>query len=142
MRTWGFRTIAGEYVGGGLFTKVRLDADESIIETVVATRAGPWWFDRHGYLVLTERRLVHTPYRWPATFTGNKPTSIPYADISKCTAERRNEPDKPASFLIDALVIQAGNRSEVFWPAAQADRLDETIERLPNKSRRECDLEV
>jgi hypothetical protein len=127
---WGFKAVAGRYVGGGLFTKVKLDADEKIDEYLPATHAGASWFDEAGYLSVTDRRLIHTPYRWPITILGSRPTIVRYEDIARSTAERRPEPDKPASFVASALIVEVvGGKRHVFWPAADAESLAETIER-------------
>jgi len=128
---WGYRATAGDSVGGGLFTSVRLASDEQVVLVCVATHSERGWFDRRGYLVLTDRRLVHTSYRWPASILASKPTITTCDMIASVRTERRREPDRPESFLIDALIVATNaGREEIFWPAGDAHAIANEIDRL------------
>ena len=126
---WGFKIIQGRSVGGGLFTQIALEDTENTIESVLATRQGPGWFDTHGYLTLTDCRLIFSPYRWPLL---GRPLSLGYGDIAGVEAVRRRNPGNLTSFVADALLVRRRDEGgETFWAAMPAEQLVSLIrERL------------
>ena len=125
---WGFAAISGRSAGGGLFTKVTLDANETIDDTVPATFRGGSWIDQHGYLTLTTRRFIYTPNRWPLSLLASRPTVFDYGAIKAARTQLRREPDKPDSFLVPALIIElVQGKEKCFWPAADPESLADAI---------------
>jgi hypothetical protein len=101
---------------------VRLAEGEEVLLSVVATHAGPGWFDRQGTLAVTTKRLIHVPLRWPLTPIGSRPFVVSLSDVRGCQTKRKPEPDKPSSFVVKAVVVETnGGRRETFWPASEPD---------------------
>lgn len=62
---WQFRAESGVAVGGGAFASVMLDPSEEVISTAAGSSRWGWRPLTYGYLTLTDRRLIYTPFRWP-----------------------------------------------------------------------------
>jgi len=123
-----FRAVSGESVGGGVYVKTRLDSDEVVETWFSAVRVVRGYFDlSRGYLTLTDRRMIHTPHRWPfgSTLLGYdralKPIEFNYNEIKDARVERSAEPMMPESSTVKVLIVTTlrGHR-ETFYPGIDA----------------------
>jgi hypothetical protein len=118
IRIWGFKVVPGEYVGGGLFAKVALLAEEDIEDAMLSAHARHWWYGTFGYLTRTDLRLIYTPYRWPISLFNSRPVVIGYSRILDCERRRRWNLSHPLASLQQALVVRTDDdRLHMFWPA-------------------------
>ncbi len=121
---WGFGAVAGQYVGGGLFVRVGLASGEPLRAVLLARYEAPRWFYTTGYLILTDRRLIYTPYRWPFSLMNSHPLCIDLSAVTTVAVMKRHDAGNPASMLLPGMLISTiGGRQHYLWPVASEDEI-------------------
>jgi hypothetical protein len=106
-----FRADAGGAVGGGAFARAALDPEEQVISVSAGSSRHGWLPLSYGFLTLTDRRLIYTPFRWPISPLERGAVSINLRDIESVAVETHFKPDfvPPRA---EALVIRTGRRGK------------------------------
>jgi len=102
-----FRADAGVAVGGGAFARAALDPDEQVISVSAGSSRHGWLPLSYGFLTLTDRRLIYTPFRWPVSPLERGAVSINLREIESLAVETHFKPDfvPPRA---EALVVRTG----------------------------------
>jgi len=112
---WQFRAEPGVAVGGGAFATVPLEPGEEIISIAAGSSRKGWRPLTYGFLTLTDRRLIYTPFRWPISPLERGPNIYTLAEIESVAVESHFKPDFVPP-VADAMVVRgAGGRERLFF---------------------------
>lgn len=111
---WQFRAESGVSVGGGAFAAAPLETDEEVVSVAAGSSRQGWRPLTYGFLTLTNRRLIYTPFRWPISLIERGARIFSLAEIESVAIEPHFKPDFVPP-IADALVVRAAGRSRLFF---------------------------